>query len=217
MTTDTLDPAVPPQLLAHLRRLAPNRALTMGESLVIAQRQALMLRELLGTETPAMPLGWVSELPHLRLEVVPAHTLDDGTSGLTTRRDGCYLVRINKNRPRVHRRWTLAHELKHVIDYPYARLWHAGLDFGDPESQPWRIERICDHFAANLLAPTMLVKRAWMRGLQNPRTLSQIFEVSAEAMRIRLETLGLTGDDDLPAATYFRRVKLGPNCLATTA
>jgi len=203
--TDISDPSISRQLLAHVRRLAPKRALTFAESLNVAQLQATTLRELLDIQAPAMPLGWVSELPHVRLEVVPAHTLDDGTSGLTTRQDGHYLVRVNKNRPRVHRRFTLAHELKHVIDYPYARLWHAGLGFGYLESQEYRIERIADAFAAQLLMPTMLVKRAWARGLQNPHTLAQVFEVSAEAMRIRLDTLGLTGDDDLPAATYFRR------------
>lgn len=199
------EPNVPPQFLPHLRQLAPKRALTVGESLAIAQRQALAIREWLGVQPPAMPLGWVSELPRVMLEVVPAHTLDDGTSGLTTRRDGQYLIQVNKNRPRVHRRWTLAHELKHLVDYPYARLWHAGLGHGDPQEQHWRIEKIADHFAANLLMPSMLVKRAWVRGLQNPRTLAQVFEVSVEATRIRLDDLGLTGEDDLPAVTYFRR------------
>jgi hypothetical protein len=205
MTPDS-EPHVPPNLLPHLRQLAPKRSLTAGESLAITGRQALAVRELLGVQTPAMPLAFVSELPRVTLEVVPAYQLGDDTSGLTTRQDGRYVVRINKNRPRVHRRFTLAHELKHVIDYPYARIWHAGLAADDPQSQQWRIERIADAFAANLLMPTMLIKRAWMRGLQNPRTLAQVFEVSVEAMRIRLDSLGLTGDDDQPAATYFRRV-----------
>jgi hypothetical protein len=203
----------PPQFLPRLRQLAPKRTLTVGESFAIAQRQAIAVRELLDVQTPAMPLAFVSDLPRVTLEVVPAHTLDDDTSGLTTRRNGRYLIRINKNRPRVHRRFTLAHELKHLVDYPYARLWHAGLGFGDPEAEHWRIEKIADHFAANLLMPAMLIKRAWTRGLQSPRTLSAVFEVSVEAMRIRLDTLGLTGDDDLPAATYFRRANFDPSYL----
>lgn len=211
------EPHVPPQLLPHVRQLAPKRALTMGESLAIAQRQALAIREWLGIQTPAMPLGFVSELPRVTLEVVPAHTLDDGTSGLTTRRDGRYLIRINKNRPRVHRRFTLAHELKHLVDYPYARIWHAGLGLGDPEAEHWRIEKVADHFAANLLMPTMFMKRAWTHGMQSPRTLSAVFEVSVEAMRIRLDALGLTGNDEQPAATYFRRAGLDHSNLAPVA
>src|SRR5579859_7765989 len=204
-------PPIPSGLLPHLRRLAPKRALTYSESLTVAQLQARVLRELLGIDTLAMPLGWVSQLPRLTLEVVPAHTLDEGTSGLTTRKDGLYLVCINKNRPRVHRRFTLAHELKHVIDYPYARIWHAGLGLEDAETASYRIERIADTFAANLLMPTLLVKRAWTHGLQNQRALAEVFEVSLDAIRIRLDHLGLTDDEDLPAATYFRRTDLAPN------
>jgi len=176
--------------------------------MTITQYQAGRLRELLGITTPSMPLEWVPELPRLTVEVVPAHRLGEDTSGLTTHKDGRYLIAVNKNRSRTHRRFTLCHELNHLIDYPYARIWHAGLGYGDDDSRDYRIERIADHFAAHLLMPTSLVKRAWGRGLQQPRALSQLFEVSEEAMRIRLDNLGLTDTDDLPAATYFRRATL---------
>ena len=211
--TNTNQTPIPPQLLSHLRQLAPKRALTVSESMTVAQHQAGRLRELLGVVVPAMPLAWVPELPKLTVEVVPAYKLGEGTSGLTTRKDGRYLIAVNRNTSRTHRRFTLAHELKHLIDYPYARILHAGLGRGDPQSQDHRIERIADHFAAHLLMPTSLVKRAWGKGLQDSRTLSQIFEVSEEAMRIRLDNLGLTGDDELPVATYFRRPNLGPSYL----
>lgn len=206
MTDPSKTPVPPHKLLAHVRQLAPKRALTLGESMTVAQLQAGRLRELLDITALAMPLGWVAELPRLTVEVVPAHKLGEDTSGFTTRKDGRYFIAVNKNRPRAHRRFTLCHELKHLIDYPYAPILHAGLGHGDPETQEYRIERIADHFAAHLLMPTYLVKRAWGRGLQEPSALSQLFEVSVEAMRIRLDNLGLTGDDDLPAATYFRRV-----------
>jgi hypothetical protein len=55
------------------------------------------------------------------------------------------------------------------------------------------------------------MKRAFAHGLQNPKALSQLFEVSEEAMRIRLDNLGLTGADDLPPATYFRHPALRPD------
>lgn len=204
---------IQPQLLSRLRQLAPKRALTLSESMTVAQLQAGRLRELLGIATAAMPLDWVPHLPKLTVEVVPAYKLGEGTSGLTTRKDGRYLIAVNKNTSRSHRRFTLCHELKHLIDYPYARLWHAGLGYGDPDAQEYRIERIADHFAAHLLMSTSLVKRAWVHGVQNPRTLSRVFEVSEEAMRIRLANLGLTDDDELPAATYFRRSNINPSYL----
>src|SRR6266699_2344796 len=108
---------IPPKLISHVRHLAPKRALTMSESLTIAQLQAVRLRELLGVTTAAMPLDWVTELPRVIVQVVPAYKLDEGTSGLTTREAGQYLILVNKNRTRNHRRFTLAHELKHLVDY----------------------------------------------------------------------------------------------------
>jgi Zn-dependent peptidase ImmA (M78 family) len=160
---------------------------------------------MLKVTTHAMPLGWIAELPHVQLEVVPAHLIGEGKSGTTTRKDGRYLIQINKNRPRVHRRWTLAHELKHVIDYPYANVWHAGLGLGDPEVQANRIEKIADAFAAEFLMPTELVKLVFASGIQDPRAQAEIFEVSTDAARIRMANLGLPDDDELPAAIYFRR------------
>ena len=208
---------IPSQLLSHLRQIAPKRALTFSESLTVAQHQAGRTRELLGISTAAIPLDWVPELPKLTVEVVPAYKLGEGTSGLTTRKAGSYLIAINKNKSRTHRRFTLCHELKHLIDYPYARILHAGLGYGDPDSQEYRIERIADHFAAHLLMPTNLVKRAWGHRLQDPRILCRLFEVSEEAMRIRLDNLGLTGDEELPAATYFRRSSLDIDFVALAA
>lgn len=177
----------------------------------------MRLRELLAITTPALPLDFVPELPKVSVKVVPAHQLGETTSGLTTRDNGQYLILVNKNRPRSHRRFTLCHELKHVIDYPYAPIWHAGLSYGDADSKDYRIERIADHFAAHLLMPTPLVKRAWVQGIQEPRALSDVFEMSPEAMRIRLDNLGLTDDDDLPAATYFRRSVIRPDDLTLAA
>src|SRR5689334_19007077 len=125
-----------------------------------------------------MPLDWVPDLPRLTVEVIPAYKLGEGTSGLTTRKDGRYFIAINKNKSRAHRRFTLCHELKHLLDYPYARILHAGLGYGDQGAQEYRVERIADHFAAHLLMPTSLVKRTWGRGLQDPRALSRLFAVS---------------------------------------
>lgn len=88
---------IQPQLLSRLRQLAPKRALTLSESMTVAQLQAGRLRELLGIATAAMPLDWVPHLPKLTVEVVPAYKLGEGTSGLTTRKDGRYLIAVNKN------------------------------------------------------------------------------------------------------------------------
>jgi hypothetical protein len=200
--------AIPRDLLTQLRRNMPRRALTYGEALIIAGRQATMLRTLLNVKSAAMPLGWVVSLPGLRLDVVPAYKLSDGTSGLTTRlKGGAYVIAVNKNRSHTHRRWTLCHELKHLIDFPYAETTYARLPGNG-------VERVCDDFAANLLIPKALIIKAWTNGLQDVPALAGLFQVSDEAMGIRLRNLGLLEDESRPIATYFRRTLLETNSAA---
>jgi Zn-dependent peptidase ImmA (M78 family) len=199
---------VPNGLLVQLRRLTPKRPLTYGESLTVARVQAARLRQMLSVKTAAMPLRWlIGGLTEIEVQPVPAHTLDEGTSGMTTRKDGRYLLLINRNNSHAHRRFTLSHELKHVLDHPYVSLNYAELGQGDIDLQESRIETIANHFAAHLLMPAAQVKRAWMAGIQDVHALAGLFEVSREAMRIRLQSLGFT-DEKRPAALYFRRVRL---------
>jgi hypothetical protein len=202
----TDDVTVPADLLRQLRKVMPKRALTFGESINVARVQAARLRQALGVDGTAMPLGWVEKLPNLRLELAPAHQLGEGTSGLTTRaKDGDYVIAVNKNNSHSHRRFTLAHEIKHLLDYPYAETLHERLGQGNEQLQERAVERICDHFAAYLLMPSMLVKRAWTTGFQELSVLAGLFRVSEEAMHIRLRTLGFIEDEPRPTATYFRR------------
>jgi Zn-dependent peptidase ImmA (M78 family) len=200
---------VPSGLLMRLRKLSPKRPLSYSESLTVAKVQAVRLRQLLEVESAAMPLQWiVTILPGVMVEPLAAHELGEDISGLTKRVSSGYLVRINRNKGHSHRRFTLAHELKHVIDYPYAPTLHRALGRGDAELRERQIERICDHFAAHLLMPTMLVKRAWTRGFQETTVLAGLFGVSEEAIRIRLEHLGFIDRDEQPAELYFRRSHL---------
>jgi hypothetical protein len=199
---------VPKGLLVQLRRLAPKRPLTYSESLTLARVQAVRLRQLLAVKSAAMPLQWlVGGLPGVEVQPVPAHSLDEGTSGLTTRKDGRYLLLVNRNNSHAHRRFTLSHELKHVLDYPYASLLYSNLGHGDLDLQESRIETIANHFAAHLLMPAGAIKRAWTAGIQDVSALAGLFEVSREAMRIRLRSLGFM-DERRPAPLYFRRATL---------
>lgn len=197
-------------IISQLRKLTPKRALTYGESLTIAKLQARTARRLLGATSPALVLDWVLQLPGVDVQLLPAHEIaeiaTEETSGFTTKKaNGEYLIAVNKNRSHTHRRWTLAHELKHLIDYPYARVLHSKLGHGDEDTQARQIERICDHFAAHLLVPTMLLKQAWARGIQDVQALAGLFNVSSEAMHIRLINEGFLDDGMRPVSTYFRR------------
>lgn len=201
-------------ILTQIRKLSPKRAQTYGESLTIAKLQALTARKLFGMSTsPKASLEWVLRLPRVHVQLMAAHQIQEITrgdaSGFTTKTpDGQYLIAVNKNSSHTHRRFTLAHELKHLIDYPYARILHARLGQGNTHIQERQIERICDHFAAHFLVPSTLLKQAWTRGIQDIPALAALFTVSAEAMQIRLENEGFIDPDPRPIATYFRRSSL---------
>lgn len=197
---------VPHDLLMQVRKVVPKRALTFGESISVARVQAARMRQALGVDGTAMPLGWVEQVPNVRIDLLPAYQLGEGTSGLTTRaKDGDYVIAVNRNNSHSHRRFTLAHEIKHLLDYPYAETLHERLGQGNETLRERLVERICDHFAAYLLMPSMLVKRAWTTGFQDLATLAGLFEVSEEAMHIRLGALGFIDEEQRPVATYFRR------------
>ena len=99
------------------------------------------------------------------------------------------MIAINGAEPWTRRRFTLAHELKHVLDNPYIEMLYPGRD-GTPSGQ--RAETICDYFAACLLMPRLSVKAAWGQGNQRPDDLAAHFGVSRAAMGLRLHQLGLT-------------------------
>ena len=106
----------------------------------------------------------------------------DRLSGATTFSKGRYLILVNKGDPQQRRRFTLAHEWKHLLDYaPAADLIHAGLGRGDPQRQARQIEEVANYFAACLLMPKALLRRAWTSGIQDLEALAGLFDVSVEA------------------------------------
>jgi hypothetical protein len=171
-------------LLERLRALVPDRSLTATEARFIAERQAGLLLDELGIEMPAVPHQLLAELPFL----IVARRSDLPTSGLTTRTDSGWVVVLRSSEAEVRQRFSLAHELKHVLDDPfigrlYPRLGRASADE--------RAERICDYFAACLLMPRSWLTRDWCGGLQNLARLAGRYRVSRRAMEVRLTELGL--------------------------
>lgn len=112
-----------------------------------------------------------------------------GESGLSSWVRGAWRIQLNAFEPDVRRRFTLAHEYKHVLDAPLEQQAYIGLrSSGDHHPL---VEQVCDYFAACLLMPKKFVKRAWGEGLRDAQSLASHFEVSPQAMHIRLQSLGL--------------------------
>lgn len=203
---------VPPthELLMQLRKLAPKRTLSYAEAKTVAKLQALRMRSLLSLTSPRADLDWMWKLTNVTVKGLPMHEMREITgrdaSGFTKRLgNGDYLIAVNRNMSYTHRRFTVAHEFKHLIDYPYRSTFYSRLGFGNKELHDRQIERLCDHFAAHFLVPDNLLKRAWTTGFQELSALAGMFAVSEEAMHIRLQTEGFIATDD-GDGTLFRQV-----------
>lgn len=136
---------------------------------------------------------WIAR--SLGIEVYIAD-LDPGTSGVLLRDQdsGIPQIYLSRDDAIVRQRFTCSHEIGHFYD----RLRRNALDYGfidnrhtlgprgtDPQ------EIYANQFGAALLMPSEFVRRKAAEGL----TLSQLaatFEVSYDAMRIRLDVLGIS-------------------------
>ena len=176
-------------VLARMRAVCPRRPLSWAEAERMAERQAgILRRELENSSRPALPTSTMLELPFLTVNY------HDGfpTSGVAMKTDLGWVVVIKRDEPKVRQRFSLAHELKHIVDddlltsmdrdlYPATALY----------SVQERGERVADRFAAALLMPVTLIRRDWTDGLQDIAVLARRYDVSRPAMEIRLRQLGL--------------------------
>jgi predicted transcriptional regulator len=172
-------------LLERLRAITPGRNLTPTEARFIAERQATMLIRELHLERPALPHAALTGLSFL---TVAQHN-SFSASALSTYTGHGWLILLKSDEPKVRQRFSLAHELKHILDDPFnpRRLYPA---LGHSSSHE-RTERICDYFAGCLLMPKRWLMSDWCSGKQNIERLSQRYHVSRAAMRVRLSQLGL--------------------------
>lgn len=174
-----------PTVMAELRSLMPSRSLSFAESQRLAELQANRLLKLtLSTSAPTSE-AIITELP--RIDVQRVGSLIG--SGATAWSRGMWRVHINRAEPITRQRFTLAHELKHILDAACEDAIYGHLPKGPARQR--HVEAICDHFAASLLMPKIQVKRLWGQGVQDLSGLAWRFEVSQQAMLIRLQHLGL--------------------------
>lgn len=201
-------------ILDDVRSVVPKRPLTYGYSLQYARNQAARLRLLIGANDPEIDLLWLINQRAVPVNFVPSFRLGE-QSGLTTDYiTGKLEMFINESEPRVRQRFSVLHELKHVLDWRDADLLHSKLGSGNAELQGKQVEQIANEFAACVLMPTMLVKRIWFK-TQSVQLGATMFNVSAEAMTTRLEKLGLIGTPRPRPRIYFRATSFDtPNLTA---
>ena len=191
------------QLIENLRALAPKRPLTYGQSLEVARRQAGYLRLWVGGSAPALSLTWFVQQRYVPVHFVPSYAMKH-KSGLTTDEIHNRLqVFINDNQPVLRQRFTLAHELKHILDFDDAPALHANLGCGNEQTRKERVEMIANEFAAYLLMPAALVEHIWLTTLDLSQC-ARIFRVSEEAMHRRLVNLGFLEGREPTRRRHYR-------------
>lgn len=126
---------------------------------------------------------------------------DEKVSGATVYRDGKFSVLINTQKHENRQNFTLGHELGHYFLHKDVLTKDKGIIDGDSfldsskilyrsDEERNAIEREANHFAACLLMPSGLVRKAWEVN-KNIEETAKIFKVSTVAMSIRLTELGL--------------------------
>jgi len=200
----------PSSVLYQLRNLMPKRPLTQFEAYRLAELQANHLLHGAGIEHPGTPDEIVTGLPFLQIQLRG----DLPISGLTNWYKPRWLIILNSSEPAVRRRFTLMHEFKHLLDHGLAERCYPSTTWMNSND---RAELVSDYFAASLLMPRRLVKRRFGQGLQDATDLAAEFGVSPQAMRYRLQQLGLIGRTprcDYPLRStkdlngYFRRARV---------
>ncbi|MFT9068668.1 MAG: ImmA/IrrE family metallo-endopeptidase [Acetobacter orientalis] len=113
-------------------------------------------------------------------------------SGIIKRNaDGRYSVQINGSDNAKRKKFTLAHEIAHYLLHRDLIDKAAVIDDGMYRSGlPSSIETQANRLAADLLMPAQLVKDLWKIGVCSVFQLSEIFQASEAAVRIRLKQLG---------------------------
>jgi Zn-dependent peptidase ImmA (M78 family) len=171
--------------LVELRRIAPNRALDPAELFNVAELQANRLLELAEVHGPPVPTSVIRDMPAVKVDQWRAVPVS-GSSHWT---GSSWMIVLNADEPWSRRRFTLAHELAHILAHPGRDVLYrnAGKQCGESFE-----EVVADHFAACLLMPKAWVRRAVSsEGLANVEDLASLFEVSRSAMRRRLAWLGM--------------------------
>ncbi len=97
-------------------------------------------------------------------------------------------IYVNKIKPNVHQRFTMAHEIGHAILKHRVRKWteYADLHELSPDKP---LEEEANAFAAGLLMPSFLVKPLFEK--VKPKDMATLLEVSETALWISLTTYKL--------------------------
>jgi Zn-dependent peptidase ImmA (M78 family) len=165
-----------------------------------ARAQARALVSKLGLEAPPVPVDRLAKILGVRVEYTP---FDDELSGMAFIRDGKPVIGVNSNHHPNRQRFTIAHELAHVVLHrsklDATVLIDKGKNFIPRDSLSAEgidpLEMQANAFASELLMPERLVRQVLAessRDIQDDDYLISManrFRVSLAALQFRLGRL----------------------------
>ncbi len=138
----------------------------------------------LDIKNPPVPIEKIAELFSLKIVYYPK--FPDHISGTISRQDDFNIIGVNSNHPKVRQRFSIAHELGHFL------LGHDHIHIVDDTfDKPTDKEQGANKFAAEILIPLEMLKADIANNEYDIPALSQRYEVSEQAMSIRLLETGL--------------------------
>lgn len=175
----TINPTTPTRsVLATLRGLTPDRAIDFDEALIVAERQANKLLELHGVTGEPVPSEVITSSPRVRVRRDWRLPVRGSSAWDATRRE--WVISLNAYDSWARRRFTMAHEYKHIIDHTASQ-----------KLTDYEREQLAEYFAGCLLVPKRLLKHVFCSQTQDPQQLARIFGVSIQAVQVRLRQVGL--------------------------
>lgn len=199
-------------IIRDLRSIRPMRPYAdKNEAFAVAEEQASELLKFFAIAEPEVDVSLITQLPRIEVEV-DADLSEYGLYGMTTWGHGRWQMRISKGARVATRRFTLAHEFKHILDDPAVDSAYRNLGI-DEYDRKAITEEVCEHFADCFLMPRLMVARAVRSDVRNVARLAAVFGVLQSDMDRRLQDLGLKielPDGDDPIRSYFRTASVRP-------
>jgi hypothetical protein len=171
-------------IIASLRDVVPIRPLSRTEAYRIAELQAARFIELSHIGGPPLPEVAITMLPKVQVQRFSPLPV----SGATEWSHGRWLILLNGGESFTRQRFSLAHELKHILDHRFVDVLYQRIPKAERADF---IEGVCDYFAGCLLVPRPWLKQAWGNGVQRPKAVADHFGVSELAAQVRLSQVGL--------------------------
>lgn len=156
--------------------------------------QELPSRLLQAARVKAPPVDVITLAQRCGCRVVAWDTSDEAVSGLLIELEDGPLIAYNANHPPGRRRFTVAHELGHLL-LDHLDSFHVDLTVregaeGRPGYDPAQ-EKQANVFAANLLMPEQWVRDRAESGVLPKELANDVFQVSELAFGYRLMALGI--------------------------